>query len=196
MELAYGNMERAIQLARRVLDRAQSYDSRLRAALILGLSGAREEAEAIAEELMTMNPDHTLINSVLVPVVRAGIEQGNEQPARAIEHLAVVAPYELGFIAALIPVYLRAHSYLKLGSGLHAAQEFQRILDHRGTDPFSPFHAVAPLGLARARAMVGDVAGGAEAYERFLIGWREADTDVPVLRDARAELCRLTRRPA
>jgi DNA-binding winged helix-turn-helix (wHTH) protein/tetratricopeptide (TPR) repeat protein len=192
MELAYGNVDGAVQLARRVLDRSPGYDSRLRAALILGATGAREEAEAIADEMVAANPEHTLINSVLVPIVRAGNALGSEQPARAIEHLAVVAPYELGFIAALIPAYLCALSYLKMGSGLHAAAEFQRILDHRGTDPFSPIHAVAPLGLARALAMLGNVAASVEAYQRFLINWREADADVPVLREAREECRRLT----
>jgi hypothetical protein len=162
--------------------------------LVLGVSGAREEAAAIADELATANPEHTLINAVLVPIVRAGIELGNGQPSRALEHLAIVAPYELGFIAALIPVHLRALSYLKLGSGVDAAKEFQRILDRRGTDPFSPFHAVAPLGLARARAMAGDVTASVDAYERFLNGWRGADPEVPVLREAREECRRLTSR--
>ena len=130
----------------------------------------------------------------MVPIVRAGIELGNGQPSRALEHLAIVAPYEFGFIAALIPVHLRALSLLMLGSGIHAAKEFQHILDHRGTDPFSPFHAVAPLGLGRARAMAGDITASADAYERFLNGWRGADPDVPVLRDAREERRRLTSR--
>src|SRR5262249_4087377 len=162
-------------------------DSRLRAALVLGMCGAREEAERIANDLAATNPQHTLINSVLVPIVRAGIELGSEQPVRAIEHLAVVAPYELGFIAALSPVYLRAQAYLKLGAALHGAAECQRMLDHRGSDPFSPFHAVAPLGLARAHAAAGNAAASVEAYELFLSNWREADADVPVLRDARDE---------
>jgi eukaryotic-like serine/threonine-protein kinase len=192
MELAYGNVHRAVQLARRLLDRSTGYDSRLRAALVLGTSGARDEAEAIANEMAATNPEHTLIISVLIPIVRAGIELGCEQPSRAIEQLVVVSPYELGFIAAFIPIYLRAYSYLKLGSGFDAAEQFQRILDHRGTDPFSPFHAVAPLGVARAHAMVGNVAASVEAYERFLTNWGGADADVPVLRDAREERRRLT----
>lgn len=104
-----------------------------------------------------------------------------------------MAPYELGFIAAFLPVYLRARAYLTTGSGARAAEEFQRILDHRGTDPFSPFHAVASLGLARARVMAGDIAGSVQAYERFLSDWRDADTDTPLLRDARGEYDRLVR---
>jgi hypothetical protein len=81
-----------------------------------------------------------------------------------------------------------------LGSGSQAAAEFQRILDHRGSDPFSPFHAVAPLGLARALAMTGDAAGSLRAYERFLAAWAEADGDIPVLLQAREEHARLERR--
>jgi DNA-binding winged helix-turn-helix (wHTH) protein/tetratricopeptide (TPR) repeat protein len=191
MELACGNMEEAVRLARRVLARNPSYDSRLRAALILGAAGSACEAEAIADELSSANPEHTFINSILVPMVRAAVEIGRKQPARAIDHLRVVAPYELGFIAALAPIYLRGQAYLMTRSGLQAAAEFQRILDHRGTDPFSPFHAVASLGLARGRAMTGDAAGGLEAYEHFLSGWAEADAEISVLVDARKECARV-----
>ena len=133
-----------------------------------------------------------MINEVLAPIVRAGVELGRNEPELAVEHLSVVAPYELGFIAALIPVHLRAHAYLALKAGAHAAAEFQRLLDRRGSDPFSPFHGVALLGLARAHAMAGDLAASVEAYERFLTNWRDADSDLPVLNEARNEYRRLT----
>ena len=187
MELAFGNMDRAVELARRVLERNPGYDSELRAALILALHGAPREAGSVADKLARANPEHTMINSVLVPIVRAGIELGSHRPVAALEHLAVVAPYELGFIAALIPVHLRAHAYLALGNGREAADAFQRVLDRRGTDPFSPFHAVAPLGAARAFAIAGDTPASVHMYERFLTSWRGADADVPVLREARDE---------
>ena len=105
----------------------------------------------------------------------------------------MVAPFELGFIAALAPVYLRGQSYLMLGMAREAAEQFQRILDHGGTDPFSPFHAVAPLGLARACATAGDLDQSLKAYEQFLTEWTEADRDVPVLLEARDEYHRLLR---
>jgi DNA-binding winged helix-turn-helix (wHTH) protein/tetratricopeptide (TPR) repeat protein len=194
MELAYGNVEDAVRLARRVLERHASYDSRLRVALILAMTGSTRDAEEIVNELAMGNPHHTLINSVLVPTVKAGIELRRRRAARAIEHLKIVAPYELGLIAALAPIYLRGHAYLMLGAGVQAAQEFQRIVDHRGSDPFSPFHAVAPLGLARARAMAGDVKTSMQAYEQFLNNWTQADPDVPVRLQARSE-CDLLRRP-
>jgi DNA-binding winged helix-turn-helix (wHTH) protein/tetratricopeptide (TPR) repeat protein len=194
MELAYGNCDVARRAARRVLARKPSYDPRLRAALTLATVGSPAEAEAIVGELARAHPAHTVINSVLAPMVRAAIELRRRRPGRSIEQLRPAAPYELGFVAALGPIYLRGESYLMHGEGGLAAAEFQRILDHRGVDPFSPFYAVAPLGLARARAMAGDVAGSRRAYERFLAEWANADADVPVLLQAHEEYRRLTRR--
>jgi DNA-binding winged helix-turn-helix (wHTH) protein/tetratricopeptide (TPR) repeat protein len=191
LELASGNAVRAREEAHRVLARKPSYDPRLRAAMTLAVTGCVDEARDIARGAAGVAPQHTIINSILVPLVKAGIELARRQPERAIEELRVVTPYELGFLAALAPIYLRAQSYLMQGSGLEAAQEFQRILDHRGSEPFSPFHAVAALGLARARAMAGNIEGSREAYERFLAGWANADPDVPVLLEAREEYGRL-----
>jgi hypothetical protein len=172
------------------LDQRPGYDARLRAALPLAAAGFIEEAEAIATELVSMNPRHTIINSILVPIVRAGIAMAREQHEHAIEILQIVSPYELGFIAALAPVYLRGQSYLVLGSGVQAAPEFQRVFDHRGSDPFSPFYAAAQVGNARAHAMNGDLAASQEAYARFLEEWNTADSDVPLLLEAREErLC-------
>ena len=90
---------------------------------------------------------------MLAPIVSAGIALARRQPAQAIEQLYIVAPYELGFIAALAPIYLRAQSYLMLGLGQQAAEQFQRILDYRGSDPFSPFYPAASVGAARALAL-------------------------------------------
>jgi len=98
---------------------------------------------------------------------------------------AIREAHELGFIAALLPSHLRGHAYVMLGSPQQAAAEFQRILAHRGSDPFSPFHAVAPLGLARARAAAGDTGGCIREYERFAAAWPDADRDLPVLREAK-----------
>ncbi|MGH8523550.1 MAG: tetratricopeptide repeat protein, partial [Gammaproteobacteria bacterium] len=191
MQMAYGNTALALQVARHVLTRNPSYDPRLRVALTLSASGSIDESEAIVSELVKTNSQHTIINSVLVPIVRAGIALAHKQPAQAIEQLRIVAPYELGFIAALAPIYLRAQSYLMQRSASQAAEEFQRLLDRRGSDPFSPFYAVAPLGLARAHAMAGNAAATLQAYERFLAGWSDADADIPVLLEAREEYGRL-----
>jgi eukaryotic-like serine/threonine-protein kinase len=193
VELAYGNGHEAGKLARRVLASKSSYDPRLRAAAVLAATGSAGEAEAIVAELVSASPNHTLINSVLAPIVRATIELSRNCPARALEELQAVAPYELGFIAALAPLDLRARSLLALGAGLPAAAEFQRILDHRGSDLFSPFHAVAHVGFARAHALAGDVVTSRKAYEQFFDDWAQADADIPILRAARSEYRRLGR---
>jgi DNA-binding winged helix-turn-helix (wHTH) protein/tetratricopeptide (TPR) repeat protein len=194
MELAYGNVARAAEQARRILGRRPSFDPKLRAAAVLAATGAAAEAEAITDELVRAHPQHTLITGILVPLARAAAELHRQRPDRAIDQLRVSAPYEIGFVAALAPIHLRGRSYLKQGSGHQAAAEFQRILDHRGVDPFSPLYAVAPLGLARARALAGDMEGSLQAYEQFLGQWADADPDIPLLLEARKERAQLRRR--
>jgi hypothetical protein len=121
------------------------------------------------------------------------VELSRWRPDRAIEQLGIAAPYERGFVAALGPIHLRGQAYLMQRQGAQAALEFQRIFDHRGTDPFSPLYALAPLGLARARALSGDTAGSRTAYEQFLTQWADADADIPVVQEARREFARLAR---
>lgn len=191
MDVAYGDLARASRGARLVLARQPSFDPKLRAAMTLAAAGATTEAQAISDELARANPEHTLIVSVLVPMVQAAIELRRNRPKRAIEQLAAAAPYELGFVAAFGPVYLRGRSLLMQGSGAAAAAEFQRILDNRGVDPFSPWYAVARLELGRALALAGDAAGSRKAYEAFIAQWADADPDIPVLVEARKELARL-----
>jgi DNA-binding winged helix-turn-helix (wHTH) protein/tetratricopeptide (TPR) repeat protein len=196
MELTYGYVDAARQLARRVLARNPGYDARLRAAIVLASTGDGREAEE-AEEMVRMlaaaHPDHTLINVVLAPIVMASAALGRGQPEAAIDALQPVAPYERGFIAAFAPIHLRGQAYLRLREGRRAAGEFKRILDHRGTDPFSPYHAYAPLGLARAYQLIGDAAASLREYERFLTNWAQADGDVPILAEARVEYEQLER---
>jgi eukaryotic-like serine/threonine-protein kinase len=112
-------------------------------------------------ELVSTNPQHTIINSILAPIVRAGIALAREQPEAAIEVLNVVAPYELGFIA-LAPLYLRAQAYLMQGSASQAAAELQRLLEHRGSVPFSAFYPAALVCAGRAHAISGNEAASLE----------------------------------
>jgi DNA-binding winged helix-turn-helix (wHTH) protein/tetratricopeptide (TPR) repeat protein len=188
MEMAYGNTSEALEGARRVLQRNPSYDPCLRVALTLSACGCDKEAETIVGRLVNPYPQHTIINCVLAPIVRAGIALARKQPAKAIEHLEDVAPYELGFAAVLAPIYLRANSYLMLGAAIKAANEFQRLLDHRGSEPFSPFYAVARLGFARALAKANEIARSRKAYAEFLAQWADADSGIPVVLEAKGEL--------
>jgi DNA-binding winged helix-turn-helix (wHTH) protein/tetratricopeptide (TPR) repeat protein len=191
MELVYGNYDRAKEEAYRVLARSPGYDPQLRAVLTLALTGSPGEAETIAGDLSNKNPEHTIINSILAPMVWAAIELSRHQPEQALEQLAIVAPYELGFVAALAPVHLRAHVYSMLGSLSEAIVEYQRIIEHRGSDPFSAFYPAALVGLARAHFTTGNTAASLDFYEQFLTNWSDADSDTPLLIAARQEYDRI-----
>jgi eukaryotic-like serine/threonine-protein kinase len=164
MELAFGNKERALEGARRVFARKPGYDPTLRAALTLAMCGCEDEAQVITDELTKAHPEHTIINSVLAPIVRAGIALAKGEPSQAITELQGVVQYELGFCAVLAPLYLRAEAYLQQGSREEAAQEFHRIVNHRGSEPFSPFYAVAPRSLTRAGELASTSRGATTGF--------------------------------
>ena len=122
---------------------------------------------------------------------------GRAQPRRctgkAIEALQVAAPYELGNAdyVRLYPVYVRGEAYLAAHQGGEAATEFQKILDHRGIVLNEPIGALAHLQLGRAYAMQGDTAKARAAYQDFLTLWKDADPDIPILKQAKAEYAKL-----
>jgi predicted Zn-dependent protease len=92
----------------------------------------------------------------------------------------------LGEVALLAPAYVRGEAYLQMHDGKNAAEEFQKILDHRGVDPFD--FPLATLGLARAYAMQGDTAKAKAAYQDFLTLWKDAEPDIPILKEAKSRV--------
>jgi hypothetical protein len=119
-----------------------------------------------------------------------------KDPNRAIELLKVASSIELSSATAdltifLCPVYLRGEAYLMLHDGNRAAAEFQKFIDHRGVAMNFPWGALARLGLARAYAMQGDTAKTKSAYQDFLTLWKDADPDIPILKEAKAEYAKL-----
>jgi hypothetical protein len=119
--------------------------------------------------------------------------QRNEA-AKALEALETTKPYEFGSAPSGIgywPVYLRGEALLKLNDGVNAAIEYQRILDRRGVDPTSPLYSLSRLGLGRAYALQGDVVKAQTAYQDFFAVWKDADPDVPLLIQAKAEYAKL-----
>jgi tetratricopeptide (TPR) repeat protein len=132
-----------------------------------------------------------------MPVTRAAEDDVRGDPRAAIESLRQAAPYEM---AAAGPrpvttpysaIYVRGLAYLRAGQGREAAAEFQKILDHPGVSPVSSVRALAVLGLARAYALAGDTAKARKSYQDFLALWKDADPDIPILREAKAEYAAL-----
>ena len=136
-------------------------------------------------------PTDTFVNNIWVPLIRAQIETSRGNPGKAIEILQAASPYEFGLVARAAPNYVRGVAYLKAHQGKEAAAEFQKILDHRGVCETSPRCALSHLQLGRGRALAGDNAGARTAYQDFFALWKDADPDVPILKEAKAEYAQL-----
>jgi tetratricopeptide (TPR) repeat protein len=156
-----------------------------REAVALALCGDTGQAQSIVDALTRERPKDTLINSLWVPVIRAAIQLNRNSPAEAVQLLEPAKRYEAA--AEFWPQYLRGLAYLKLKSGNEAAAEFQKILDNRGQAPLSALYSLAHLGLARAAALTSDVSKSRKSYQDFLALWKDADSDLPVLQEAKQE---------
>ena len=154
----------------------------------LAIAGGR--TDNIVQELHKRFPETTWVNTRTLPDIRAAEELRGGHPERAIEFLKD-ATYELGIIADYMPTYLRGLAYLKIKDGPKAAEEFQKILDHRAMHPSSPRVSIAKLGLARARQLSHDNVRAKVAYQDFFALWKDADPDIPVLQQAKAEYATL-----
>ncbi len=144
----------------------------------------------LADDLARRYPADTIVQFSFLPRIRARLALNQNQAKKAVEALQAVAPYELG-TGATFPVYMRGEAYLAAHQHKEAAAEFQKILDHRGIVVNAPFGALAHLGLARAYALSGDSAKAKAAYQDFFTLWKGADSDIPILLEARAEYAKL-----
>ena len=164
-------------------------------AMALARGGDVAQAQALAETLDKKYPLDTMLQGFSLPSVRAAIAMQQHDAAKAIEVLQPAAAYELGgpgyFSSTMYPAFLRGEAHLQLKQGKEAAAEFQKILDHPGVVANLSTGALARLGLARAYALEGDTAKAKAAYKDFLNLWKDADSDVPVLIQAKAEYAKL-----
>jgi eukaryotic-like serine/threonine-protein kinase len=167
-----------------------------RPAVALALCGDAAQADKLAAETAKVFPNGTIWNAVQLPEIRAAILLNRGEPAKAVELLASASPYERSYVEA---VYLRGLAYLRLKKGAEASVEFQKIVDHKGASwgatwvhPYwGQYYSLSYLGLARASALAGDTAKAERAYQDFLTLWKDADPDIPILRQAKAEYARL-----
>ena len=165
------------------------------AALALARAGDNAQAQSIVDKLAKVFPQDTLVNSYWLPMARAAIEMNRHSSGKAVEELRAAQGYELGvpvpLIAPLSVLYLRGCALLGAGEPREAAAEFQRILDRPGIVLNSPIGSLAHLGLGRALAAAGDAAKARTAYQDFLTLWKDADPDIPILKEAKAEYAKL-----
>jgi len=189
-EAEFGNTLRARQQATSALTIASTQNLQILAALTLARAGDTARAQKIADDLNKRSPLNTLLNSYWLPTIRAAIEVDRKHAGNAVELLRAASAYELGGLA-LYPVHVRGQAYLLARQGQEAAAEFQKIIEHRGIVFNSPTGPLALLGIARAYPMSGDPTKARTQYQDFFALWKDADPDIPILKEAKAEYAKL-----
>jgi hypothetical protein len=207
-EAAYGNRAEARKIAGEALTLAPtSQGVESESAFALALAGDTARAESLAQDLEKRFPLDTQAQSIWLPAIQAQLALDQKNPALALKALEAATNIELAQIvfinniSCLYPVYVRGEAYLSAGKGDAAAAAFQKILDHSGLVWNCWTGALANLGLARANALQSKTTQGADAdaarvralgaYKHFLTLWKDADPDLPILREAKAEYAKL-----
>jgi DNA-binding winged helix-turn-helix (wHTH) protein/tetratricopeptide (TPR) repeat protein len=188
-EAEVGNFKKAQELAKASMSLSQTRTNLPTIAVALALAADKSGSQRILNDLNKQFPFDTYINLVYGPCAQA-VMQGTD-PAKSTVRLQGARRYELSTQVRFLPNYVRGLTYLRGGLGNAAASEFQRIIDHRGSSPATPEHALAHLGLARAYSLAGDKSRSLKAYEEFLTLWKDADPDVPLLGEAKAEYAKM-----
>jgi len=186
-EAVFGNDAEAQRAAETALVLAKDRDTQYGAALAFALSGAAGRAQPLAGQLDKAFPNDTLVQYLYLPAIRGAIAVRQNDPARAVEALDVTHPYEVGVAGGLLPVYIRGLAYLEAHEGEKAEAEFQKIIEHPGVVLNAPIGPLAHLEIGRARLMQGRAAQAKAAYEDLTNLWKNADSDIPIYREAQAE---------
>lgn len=201
-EAEVGNGPLAAEMAQASLSLYDDLATRALATLAFARAGAVRRAETM---LARVDREEAPVDPAIVAgarrKLRAAVELAGGHYTQALDRLEGLGSYERGGAVNLVALrgdlaelgvfHLRGTAHLALNRGAAAAAEFQKVLDHRGISPLSPYWALAQLNLGRAHALAGDRAAARAAYERFLEQWRDADPDVPVLAEARREFATL-----
>jgi eukaryotic-like serine/threonine-protein kinase len=201
-EALFGNAAATKQRADAALGLSKSRDVQYEAAFALALSGNSSRSQALTGDLSRRFPEDTIVRFTYLPTLRALLALNRRQPSNAIDLLQTAILYENGtpieggseFLlgaGTLYPAYVRGLAYLAVDQGAEAAAEFQKILHHRGSVICDPMGALAHLQLGRAYALSGDKSNAKSAYQDFLTLWKDADRDIPILKQAKTEYTKL-----
>jgi tetratricopeptide (TPR) repeat protein len=194
-EAEVGNAVLARQGVAAALALSSGRDVDVTAALALARIGDVPRAQALAEEVQKRYPTHTMLKLYWLPTINAMAEVSRGNSEQALVDLESPAPYELGqggtSVNGLYPAYVRGQAYLLAHNGTAASAEFQKLIDHPGVVFNFVTSALAHLQIGRAYAMAGDTAKAKAAYQDFLALWKDADPDIPILKQAKAEYAKL-----
>jgi len=195
-EAEFGNAAAAKQEVASALALSPGRDVKVFAALTLAGVGETARATSLLDDLEKNYADNTVLKLYWFPTVKAAIELGKSSASQVAIFLEAAAPYELGSppplqFGTLYPAYFRGQAYLLEHNGKAAAAEFQKVIDHRGVVVNFVTASMARLQIARAYAMAGDAPKAKAAYQDFLLIWKDADPDIPILKQAKSEYAKL-----
>jgi DNA-binding winged helix-turn-helix (wHTH) protein/Tfp pilus assembly protein PilF len=201
-EALFGDASTARQRAMAALGLSNSRDVEYGVAFALAVSGDPSRSQTLVDDLSRRFPEDTKVRFTLTPTLRALLALIHREPSNAIELLQAAIPYESGIQSTsgseitlgagnYYPSYVRGEAYLATHQGREAAVEFQKILDHRGIVVSDPIGALAHLQLGRAYVLADDKRRARTAYNDFLAIWKDADPNIPILKEARAEYAKL-----
>jgi serine/threonine protein kinase/tetratricopeptide (TPR) repeat protein len=195
-ESEVGEFARAQQYISQAQKLSHGQDVATLTAVALVQIGSVNQAEALCHQLDKQWPEGTIVQKYWLPAIRAEIDLRQARPSKAIDDLGVTTPLEFAnpgstAVPTLYPAYLRAQAYLAMGNGPRAATEFRKLTDRPGLVLNYPLGAVAHLGLAHAYQSSGDLQNSRQAYLDFLSLWKDADPDIPILKEAKVEYAKL-----
>jgi hypothetical protein len=193
-EALFGNAELAKKEVREALARSNGRDVEGLGAITLALARDETGARSLANDLARRFPQSTLVQTNYLPSVHAQLALNHLDTGKALENLQIAAPYELGDCEGsntLFPIFQRGQAYLMARRGSEAAAEFKKILEHPGIVLNSPIGALVHLQIARAFTMQGETAKARVAYKDFLTLWKDANPEIPILKQAKAEYAKL-----
>jgi eukaryotic-like serine/threonine-protein kinase len=190
-EALFGNVVKVAHPAAEALQISTDRDTEAVVALALALSNNRQQVQRLADDLAKRFPEDTIARFYYLPMIHAAVALEDSQDSKAIDALQLATRYEFVPQKSLYVSYLRGMAHLAARQGALAAAEFQRVLDHPGIVWNDPIGALAHVQLGRACALTGDTAKAKAAYQDFLALWKDADPDIPILRQAKEEYVRL-----
>jgi hypothetical protein len=198
-EAFFGNAPEAIRDATAALKLAPARELQYGGTFALALAGDSSRTQELVDALEHSFPEDTSVNFSYLPALRGLLALNHHDVSKSLEQLQKAVPYELStprsglnaYYGAFCPVFVRGEAYLAAHKGSEAATEFQKLLDHRALIASDPVAALAQLQLGRAYALAGNNAKAKASYQDFLRLWKEADPDIPVLKQAKAEYAKL-----